>query len=249
MAKGGEPLSLFIGTSGWAYPEWKPGFYPADVRRDDFLDHYSRVLTGCEINATFYRLQSEATVARWADCVPDGFRFAVKAHRALTHGRELAPSPGPDGLLARFVASIEPLASRLGVVLLQLPPTRARDDAALDALLDGLPAGLPFAAEFRHDSWNSPEVVEHVAERRGTVCWAETRGEVPDRLPPGRVAYVRLRATHYDDAARQGWAELLTREAADRPVYAFSKHEGVPAGDPHAGVGLAQWLRERLAPS
>ena len=240
-------MSLHLGTSGWAYPEWKPGFYPADLRRDDFLDFYSRSLTGCEINATFYRLQSEATIARWADAVPDGFRFAVKAHRGLTHGRELAPDPGPDGLLARFIASIEPLATRLGVVLLQFPPSRVRDDDALGRLLDGLPAGMPFAMEFRHASWDAPKVAAHIAERRGTICWAETRGEVPEQLPPGPVAYVRLRAPHYDDAAREGWVELLQREATERPVYVFSKHEGVPAGDPHAGVGLAQWLNARLA--
>jgi uncharacterized protein YecE (DUF72 family) len=240
-------MSLYLGTSGWAYPEWKPGFYPADLRRDDFLDYYSRALTGCEINATFYRLQSESTVARWADAVPDGFRFAVKAHRGLTHGRELAPELGPDGLLGRFIASLEPLASRLGVVLLQLPPSRVRDDAALDQLLDALPAGLPFAMEFRHASWDAPKVTARVTERRGTVCWAETRGEVPDQLPPGPVAYVRLRATHYSETAREGWVDLLRREAAERPVYVFSKHEGVPAGDPHAGVGLAQWLHSRMA--
>jgi uncharacterized protein YecE (DUF72 family) len=240
-------MSLHIGTSGWAYREWRPAFYPDGLPQDRFLGHYSSVLTACEINATHYRLQSEAAVARWAAATPPGFRFAAKAHRRLTHGRALPPAEGGDEFLARFLESLAPLGERLGAVLLQFPPTRARDDGLLADLLACLPPGLPVALEFRHDSWDDPAVEERIAAAGGTVCVSETAGAALARLPAGRIAYVRLRGEHYPEPVRGAVRDLLEREAAGRPVFAFAKHEGVPAGNPHAGVGLAQWLVSRAA--
>jgi len=237
-----DGVSLHIGTSGWAYKEWKPAFYPPDVPQDRFLEHYGSVLSACEVNATFYRLQSESVVARWAAATPATFRFAVKAHRRLTHGRAMGWSDEERGFLERFLESVAPLGDRLGALLLQHPPARRRDDAGLDAVLGALPDGQPFALEFRHESWADPSVFDRIAARGGTVCISETAGEVLDRLPPGPFAYVRLRADRYSPAARDGWLELLRREAAQRPVFAFAKHEGIPAGDPFGGIGLAEWL-------
>jgi uncharacterized protein YecE (DUF72 family) len=235
-------MGLHVGTSGWAYPEWRPGFYPEGLARDRFLAHYASVLSACEINATHYRLQSEDAVARWAAQTPEGFRFAAKAHRRLTHARALPPAEGGDAFLARFLESLAPLGARLGAVLLQLPPTRARDDGALGGLLACLPPGLPVAVEFRHESWLAPEVEERIAAAGGTVCVSETLGAALPRLPEGPLAYVRLRADRYSPDARGAWRDLLEREAAGRPVYAFAKHEGLEAGDPFGGVGLAEWL-------
>jgi uncharacterized protein YecE (DUF72 family) len=235
-------VSLHVGTSGWAYREWKPLFYPDGLPQDRFLAHYASVLSACEINATFYRLQSPAAVERWAAATPPGFRFAVKAHRRLTHSATLPPADGGDRFLERFLESLIGLGDRLGAVLLQFPPSRRRDDGALDALLGILPAGLPVALEFRHDSWRGADIEDRIADRGGTVCVSETEGAVLDRLPPGPLGYVRLRGESYSPAARSAWREMLREEAARRPVYVFAKHEGVPAGDPFAGVGLAQWL-------
>src|SRR5438093_12780611 len=78
-------MTLFVGTSGWAYKEWRDGFYPVDLPERRFLEHYSGVLSACEINATFYRLQTKDTFTRWVEMTREGFRFAVKAHRRLTH--------------------------------------------------------------------------------------------------------------------------------------------------------------------
>lgn len=236
-------VALHVGTSGFAYKEWKPAFYPEGLPQARFLDHYGSVLTACEINATFYRLQSADTIAGWAARVPEGFRFAAKAHRGLTHGRAWPPGSDDDGaFLGRFLGSVAAFGDRLGAVLIQFPPYRRRDDAGLDGLLAALPPGTPFALEFRHDSWDDPAVAEAVAEGGGTICLSDTDGTVPERLPPGPRAYVRLRSENYTPEAREGWRELLTREAETRDVFAFAKHEGVPAGDPFAGVGLAEWL-------
>lgn len=233
-------MSLFVGTSGWAYKEWKPDFYPEDLPQTRFLEHYGRVLSACEINATFYRLQSNETFGKWAAGTPDSFRFSIKAHRGLTHAKSIAPDD-KESLLSRFVESVETLEHRLGTVLLQFPPYRRRNDADLKALLDALPQNHVYALEFRHESWDDPEVTALIAER-GTVCLSETKGEVPESLPPGPLAYVRLRAERYSDAARDGWRALLDKESATRDVYAFAKHEGIPAADPYGGIGLAQWL-------
>ncbi|WP_246551273.1 DUF72 domain-containing protein [Miltoncostaea oceani] len=235
-------MSLHVGTSGWAYREWRPAFYPEGLPQDGFLAHYAHRLTACEINATHYRLQTADAVANWVAQTPESFRFATKAHRRLTHGRVLPPHGGGEAFLARFLASIAPLGGRLGAVLLQIPPEKERDDGALADLLACLPPWLPVALEFQHPSWDVPAVAERVAGHGGTICLSETEGALPERLPEGPLAYVRLRAPAYDDASRRGWRDLLEREAADRPVFAFARHEGVPAGDPHAGVGLAEWL-------
>jgi len=234
-------VAAHIGTSGWAYKEWKPDFYPEDLPQRLFLQHYSSVLTACEINATHYRLQAESTVTRWAEETPESFRFAAKMHRRLTHSRDLAGDEAWFGFLDEFIAQLDPLGDRLGALLVQFPPTRRRDDAALARVLNALPDHMPAAVEFRHESWVDPSVSTRVA-KAGTVCWSDTSGDVPERLPPGPIAYVRLRADVYSDRQREGWRELVAREAEVRPVLVFTKHKDVPAGDPHRGVGLAEWL-------
>lgn len=242
------PPTLRIGTSGFSYPEWKPAFYPKDIPQRRYLEHYSGVLSAVEINATFYRLQAEKTFRAWLGMVPEGFRFVVKAHRGLTHTRELPKTEylGTGGLLDRFLESLEPLAGRLGTILVQLPPTRQRDDPGLSGLIEAAkPAGVPVAVELRHESWLLPEVARRIADVGGTLCFADYSGEVPAHLPPGPIAYVRMRADRYTEAQRAGWLELLRREAEKRPVYAFTKHEGTPADDPLTGVGLASWLAAR----
>ena len=205
-------MAAHIGTSGWAYTEWKPDFYPDDLPQRRFLEHYGSVLGACEINATFYRLQSETAVERWAAETPDDFRFAAKVHRGLTHSRELANTDSWFALLEDFLESVAPLGEGLGILLFQFPESRKRDDDALARVLDALPAGVPSGFEFRHESWSDSAVVQRIATRNATVCLADTSGEVPDRLPDGPTAYVRLRADRYTEAQRDGWRELLERE-------------------------------------
>jgi uncharacterized protein YecE (DUF72 family) len=237
-------VQLFAGTSGWDYPEWKNGFYPADLARGRFLEHYSGRLSACEVNATFHRLHAPAAIARWRAATGEEFRFAVKAHRRLTHtGR--VDTPAWEAFLRRFGDSIEPLDDRLACVLFQFPETRERDDEFLGALLERLPWNVPHAFEFRHESWEDDEVQNRIAERGGTVCLSDTVGTVPSALPPGPIAYVRLRADRYADDQREDWYSLLAKEADRRPVYAFAKHKDVPAGDPHTGIGFAEWLADR----
>jgi uncharacterized protein YecE (DUF72 family) len=235
-------VTLYIGTSGWAYKEWKPDFYPADLPQTRFLEHYSSRLDACEINATFYRMQKPETITKWAQSSPEDFRFSLKAHRRLTHSRSIAPDERALALLDAFVNNARGLGSRLGTLLFQFPPHRQRDDAALDALLEAIPDGVSCAFEFRNESWRSSEVEARIVKAEGTVCLSNSDGTVPDALPDGPFAYVRLRTDRYDEAARDGWARLLDKTGQDRDVYAFTKHEGIPADDPFGGIGLACWL-------
>ena len=233
-----------MGTSGWAYREWKPDFYPQDLPQRRFLEFYSTRLSACEINATFYRLQSPATFSKWTALTTEPFRFVTKAHRRITHSRRIPTDPW-RGFVDRFVSSLAPLGPRLGAVLFQFPPSRARDDALLRALLGAVAPQMPCAVEFRHESWRGREVEALVASLGATVCISDTTGVPPDDLPPGPIGYVRLRAERYSEDQRRAWADLLSAQAGTRDVYAFAKHEGAPPGDPYAGVGLAEWLSHR----
>jgi uncharacterized protein YecE (DUF72 family) len=237
-------MPLYVGTSGWAYKEWRGGFYPKGLPQARFLEHYGRALTACEVNATFYALQSQSTLARWAAAVPDRFRFAVKAHRRLSYRKKVALDDSTEAFAKEFLGSLTALDSKLGCLLIQFPEFVLRDDAGLEHLLESLSPNLRFACEFHDPSWDAPEVASRLAERGGTVCLRETEGVAPASLPPGPLAYVRLKAERYSDEAREALLALLLEEACDRDVYAFSRHKDVPAGDPNTGVGLAEWLTE-----
>ena len=236
-------MTLYVGTSGWAYKEWKPDFYPEGIPQTRWLEHYTTVLTACEINATFYRMPTEGAVAKWAAAAPPGFLFTAKAYRGLTYVKSIAPDDGRRALLTDYVAALGPLAPKTGAILLQFPAFRARDDEGLDALLSALPPGPPYALEFRHESWDDDAVRARVAAAGATTVVSETRGEAPASLPPGPLAYVRLRASEYSEKARGAWRDLLAREAESRPVFAFAKHKtGLPAASEYGGIGLARWL-------
>jgi uncharacterized protein YecE (DUF72 family) len=238
-------MALYVGTSGWAYAEWKPDFYPAGTPPSRFLEHYGRALAACEINATFYRVQSEATLRRWSAATDGAFRFCVKAHRVLTYSRWFVPGDHGRILWREFTSSLAPLQPRLAAVLLQFPPHKERDERALGDLLEALPGGSIFAFEFRAQSWSDERVAEALAARDACLVVSDRSGDVPRALPPGPIAYARLRADRYSERARAGWRDLLLREAAARDVYAFTKHRHIAPTDEFGGIGLARWLHEQ----
>jgi uncharacterized protein YecE (DUF72 family) len=148
------PMSVegaHVGSSGWSYPEWRGSFYPAEAQPGDFLGLYAERLNAVELNATFYRLPSEAQFESWAAQVPDGFEFAVKLSGAITGGGRL-------DRLGTFCERVQVLGPKLGPVLVQIPEQRPRDAGFLRLLLDSLPLGLKAAVEFKHASWAGVEV-------------------------------------------------------------------------------------------
>ena len=202
----------YVGTSGFSYAGWRPGFYPAGSKPADFLRLYAERLPAVELNATFYRLPSEEHLVRWAEATPPAFRFAVKMSRAITHlGRlELVPA---------FCERVRALGDRLGPILVQLPPTRPRDDGLLRLLLETIDPDLRVALEFRHPSWDGAAVPVRVGSLAGTA--------------PFR--YLRLREPPYDEAALAGWAgRLAPLLAAGIDVFCFFKHEDEPTAPAYA---------------
>jgi len=220
---------LYSGTSGFAYPAWKPDFYPAKCPQKDFLKHYATRLNAVEINYTFRQLPSASTLENWVSATPQGFCFALKAHQKITHILRLKDSE----FTTVFFKAIDPLRSarRLGPVLFQLPPNLKADPALLAAFLEKLPDDVRCAFEFRNASWLTDEVYKLLENRRVALCLAESeKFEVPEVLTADFV-YVRLRKTDYSPEDRAEIAQRARRLVdGGRDVYAFFKHEETPAG-------------------
>ena len=217
---------LYAGTSGYAYPAWKPDFYPEDLPATRFLQHYAGRLNCVEVNYTFRHMPSERTVATWIASTPPGFVFAVKAHQAITHANRL--KEGAREPTHYFLEKLEPLrdAGRLGPVLLQLPPNLKLDLDRLAGFLEVLPRDWRFTFEFRNTSWFIEEVFTLLREHGASLCVAESDElVVPDVVTAG-FAYYRLRKPPYDELALarlRRRARELNRDGRD--VFLVFKHE------------------------
>ena len=210
-----------VGTSGWSYPSWQPGFYPAGLDRGGFLSFYAERLDAVELNVTKYRLPSEEQFGAWATQVPAGFRFAVKA---------------PDGLerrLATFEERVRRLGDRLGCV--RVVVERPRDDGFLELLLGSADPGIRYALDLRDPGWDGVE--DRLAEA-GAV-------RVDDRSGLAGWAYLRYRELLYaDDALDEVAASLRALTDAGADVFAFFRHGDEPAA-PAAAIRVAAVYRSR----
>jgi uncharacterized protein YecE (DUF72 family) len=234
---------LFLGTSGFAYPEWKGDFYPPDIRSDAMLRFYAERFSSVEINYTFQRDLTEKMLAKWIADTPDGFVLALKAHRAITHNLRLKPEAAEP--LRAFLGSIAPLGPRMGPILFQCPPNFKMDLELLRGFIAMLPDEGRYAFEFRHESCRSDEVYGALAERGVAWCVADSDDyDAPFvRTAPG-FAYLRLRKTAYEDEALSRWAKQIGESLDDGlDVYCYLKHE-----DEGRGVHYAQKLAELLTP-
>jgi uncharacterized protein YecE (DUF72 family) len=219
-----------VGCSGWNYKSWRGGFYPPGMPASRWLEHYATVLDTVEVNTTFYRLIGRDAVARWVTQTPQGFLFAVKASRYLTHVKRLREIG--DGI-ARLYERLEPLvqAGRLGPVLWQLPESFHRDDERLASALGELPPGN-HAVELRHSSWFVPDVYALLREHRVALVIGDRPGHLSERCEattPWR--YVRM---HYGSRGRRGnysareletWAQRIHRWRADGEVYVYFNND------------------------
>jgi uncharacterized protein YecE (DUF72 family) len=155
-----------IGCSGWNYADWRERVYPKGCPPSRWLEHYATLFDTVEVNSTFYRLARRDAVARWVEQVPEGFVFAVKGSRYLTHMKRLTEMP--QGV-ARFYERIEPLVEspHMGPVLWQLPGNFQRDDERLANAIDALKSSPPtrHTFEFRHPSWFTRDVYALLRER------------------------------------------------------------------------------------
>jgi uncharacterized protein YecE (DUF72 family) len=223
-------VEIYAGTSGWAYGNWRPGFYPAKMGAARFLNHYAGRLNSVEVNYTFGRRVSVELLQRWAEAVPAHFRFAVKAHRRITHSKRLRDAAAAT---EEFLASLEPLrkAKRLGPVLFQLPGNFKCDVGRLREFLAGLPPWVRAAFEFRHESWFSEDVYATLRKGGAALCLAEDEKLATPEVVTADFHYLRLRKERY---SRKAVAERARRLAISGNVFVYFKHEETPKGALHA---------------
>ena len=241
------PARLFAGTSGWAYPTWKPGFYPADLPQKSFLTYYGSRLTSVEVNYTFRALPTPAMIAGWLAATPASFRFSFKAPQRITHFSRLRET---GTAVAQLLSALEPVraAGRLGLVLFQLPPNFAADPARLRAFLADpalrSSAAPPVAFEFRHPSWFgqefSGETYAVLREANAALCVAEAdQLATPEFHTAETHAAFRLRRSGgYTLAELNDFAARFAPLTATRDTYVYFKHEDEPTGALNAAAFL-----------
>jgi uncharacterized protein YecE (DUF72 family) len=209
--------NIRAGTSGWSYPGWRPGFYPADLDPAEFLAFYAGRFPTVELNTTGYALPSEAQFERWAAQAPDGFEFAPKLP-----GNRLRS-------LDVFESRVRALGDRLAPVRVSLQS--ARDDGVIELLLGSLDPSLRLAFDLEHPSWNG---VEERLAAAGAV-------RVNDLETPAPFRYLRLREPPYDEVALGELAERV--RGATEPTYVYFRHEDEPTAPAYA-QRLVDLLRE-----
>jgi uncharacterized protein YecE (DUF72 family) len=235
-------MHFHVGTSGFAYKEWKGGFYPEKIAADAMLPAYAARLAAVEINNTFYRMPKESVLAGWASQVPDGFRFVLKASQRITHFARLGDD---DGALDYFLRTATVLESRLGPTLFQLPPNLKKDLPRLEAFLSRLPHRWRAAFEFRHASWLEADVFAALRARDAALVYAEDDDGASPLEPTASWGYLRLRRTSYSSG---DLAERASRIRAQpwTEAFVFFKHEdgapAVPGTGPLAAESLAGLL-------
>ncbi len=222
--------SVFIGTSGWAYASWKPGFYPQPLPQKKFLDYYGTQLNSVEVNYTFRQLPSASTLAGWLAASGAEFRFSFKAPQRLTHILRLRNCSGGVGELGRALAPVAD-AERMGVVLFQLPPNFRIDVPCLDSFLSETGSyGLRMAFEFRHPSWFCDEVYDVLRNRGVALCVAESEELETPNIVTAPFASYRFRRSGYSAAQLDSIENILRRRSGEGEVFAYFKHEEEPTG-------------------
>ena len=222
--------NLYAGTSGFAYPSWKPEFYPEKLPSKKFLSYYSERLNAVEVNYTFRRLPSVSTLENWVSLTRAGFVFPLKAHMRITHILKLKDAADFTGV---FLKSIDPLRSarRLGPILFQLPPTLRCDLTLLSDFLSHLPEDLRYTFEFRHASWLVEPTYKLLADHKIALCAAESEKlETPEVITADFI-YYRLRKPEYSPEDRKEIAAAADRFlGSGKDVFLFFKHEDTPEG-------------------
>jgi len=235
VAESAASARIFAGTSGWAYPTWKPDFYPAGTPAKRFLEFYSSQLTSVEVNYTFRALPTANMLEGWLAATPEYFRFSFKAPQRITHFKRLSDCSND---VAQFVSTLEPVrqAGKLGLLLFQLPPNFKADSQRLADFL-AVPAltascATPIAFEFRHESWFTEEIYSVLRAHNAALCVAESDElATPEVHTSSSYASFRLRRTGaYSPEELDTFSRRFTALAQERDVYIYFKHEDEPSG-------------------
>lgn len=226
-------MAIWVGTSGYNYPEWRGSFYPEKFPTAKMLPYYAARFSTVEVNYTFYRMPNAKTIANWNAETPAGFVFTLKASRKITHDARLKDV---DENLRYFLDTAGALGSKLGPILFQLPPYFRKNPDHLDRLkgvLALLPDGLRPVFEFRHESWFGDEVYDALKSRNAALCIADNENGTTPEVATADFGYFRLRDEGYTSDDLRKWAETVRRLGAGwRDAFIYFKHE-------ESGIGLA----------
>jgi uncharacterized protein YecE (DUF72 family) len=229
---------IYVGTSGYNYPEWRGTFYPEDFPAKDMFGYYSARFTTVEINYTFYRMPTPKTTGAWRDQAPEGFRYALKAPRRITHDKRLKDVADSTQF---FCDAARVLGPGLGPLLFQLPPNLKCDVPRLDAFLETVPRDLRSAVEFRHESWHAEAVYDVLRKHGVAICIADFGDHTTPLEVTARHGYFRLRDEGYGVADLAKWASAITERAKEwDDVFVYFKHEEEGKGPEFAKVFLEQ---------
>jgi uncharacterized protein YecE (DUF72 family) len=221
-------MTLYVGTSGYSYKEWKGSFYPEKIPAKEMLRYYSERLSTVEINATFYRMPQASMLENWKEQVPDSFRFALKASQRITHFKRLKETDEETKYFLETAVAV--LAEQLGVVLFQLPPNMKKDLPRLETFLTLLPPTTPAAFEFRHPTWFDDDVLDLLRSQNRPLVVSDT-----DDLPTTHIdktadwGYLRLRRVNYSEENLVEWAARI-RDQNWKETFLFFKHEDAGTG-------------------
>jgi uncharacterized protein YecE (DUF72 family) len=214
---------IWVGTSGYNYPEWKGSFYPDTLPASKMLPYYAERFPTVEINYTFYRAPNEKILKGWDKATPDRFKLTLKAPRRITHDARLRDCADR---VRQFLETASILGPKLGVLLFQLPPNLKKDIALFDAFLDAFPPRVCAAFEFRHVSWLDEEIYSRLRGRNLALCVADSeRLSTPVEITAD-YGYFRLRDEGYTPGDIERWADVIRERTGQcRDVYVYFKHE------------------------
>ena len=203
----------FIGTSGWHYEHWRGLFYPEGLAKPGWLKFYAEQFNTLELNNSFYHLPTEKAFNNWRDSSPQGFVFAVKVSRFITHIKKLRNTGEAQDT---FLSRARLLGRKLGPLLYQLPPGMSRNDAVLESFLSGLPTGYRHVFEFRHRSWIDDDVFELLRRHNAGLCVFDMPGFTCPLLATSDFAYIRFHGSTglywscYSEEELEDWATKIS---------------------------------------
>ena len=208
----------YIGTSGWVYPHWRDVFYPPKLAQSKWLEFYTRHFHTVELNNSFYRLPSEKAFSNWRDTSPEGFIYAVKVSRFITHIKRLKEVEEP---VETFLSRARYLEEKLGPLLYQLPPNMHRNDERLEAFLSLLPRRLRHVVEFRHESWLDEGVFDILRKYNVGFCIFDMPGLACPLVTTADFAYIRFHGSSglywscYSDEELEDWVQKISALGKD----------------------------------
>ena len=220
-------MTLYVGTSGYSYKEWKGSFYPDKISPKEMLGYYASRLHAVELNNTFYRMPKPEMIESWKAQVPENFRFSVKAPQTITHFRRLKDPAPQTRIMLKTVAALD---QRLGAVIFRLPEDMKKDLKRLESFLKVLPVDTPTVFDFRHPTWFDDEVVELLRSQKRVFCVSDIE-ELPESytFKTADWGYVRLRRERYAEAELVKWVKRIKAQKW-KDTYVFFKHEDEGTG-------------------